>query len=458
MSHSEDKDEQQQLEDYKRWISMLPRQFVPYYDANPNEPIMLYQDEMTLRERNGYEITSKGTLSAFWFPTPGVRFKLKADPKNPASWFIVRDPLCRLDVPGLNLSVDVFLTRMTPGIAEGLLNSPTVLGPDSDLAYLQLHIVNFVDYHGEAIAVTDTRVHTAQLTMENSGWHLTIQLVKDGRKRIERLKKEYGYAITHVAKLECRHGRALTTDEAIEATHNLNRLFSFIKGADVASVLTVGFDTSDRKVWEYWNPLFLGDNAKYPERNWFPHDQPTGLDRLFSGYMDLQADEAWSEVIDSAITWYVKSSCATSVEVAILFAQMGLELLSWASFVEVDQKISANGFEKLPNADRMTLLLSTLLIPTAIPDQLKALQAFARSKNMSSGAEVIAHLRNNIVHPNLRAKIRVLPSEAQIEAVKLCLWYLELSLLKLCGYHGTYNNRLDTSNRHMCQPVPWADT
>ena len=455
MSSVDSNDDVERAEEYKRYIAQLPRQLTPFYDAEPNEPITLYQGKMTLAEEDGHETTSNGKLFASWFPTPDVRFKLEADPIDRSSWFLIMSPMAKLKVSALNLEIEAQMTRMSPGIAEGFISPNISVGTDADVSYLLLHIVNFVDYIGEPIAASDTQVTSAQIVMENDDWQFTIHALPESKKRIEKLRKEYGYAITHVGKLESKHNETFSTVEAVKIVDKLDKLFSFIRGAEAISFLTVGFDATGSKVWERWGSLSSNNSSMNSKRSWLPYlPTSSGLSQLFTGYMNLQANESWSEVINSAINWYIRSSYTASAEVAIVFAQMGIELLSWAKFVEIEQHMSKDGFGRLPNADRMTLLLSTLSIPTLIPDELAELNKYAKANNMAHGTQVITTLRNNIVHPELRMRIRNLSPLAQIEAIRLSLWYLELSLLKLCKYEGMYSNRLKTSWQHLGESLP----
>lgn len=447
-------------DEFKRYIDQLPQHISPYYDAEPNGAITLYEGEITLVESDNYETKSPGRLFAYWFPTPAIRFRLEAEAADISSWFLVVSPTAVLKVPGLNLEVEAQMTKMSPGIAEGFIKPHTSLGEGDQISHLLLHIVNFTEYHGEPVATGGTHASqastNAQLIMENEDWHLTVHGLIGSRDRIAKLKKEYRYAITHTGKLRNKRKDSFTSDEAIEAIQKLNTLFSFFKGAEAVSFLTVGFNATDAKVWEYWGSLSSNESSMNSKQSWFPQTPDSELNKLFTGYMRLQADEAWSEVIDSAISWYVRSSYTASAEVAILFAQMGVELLSWAKFVEIEARMTADGFGRLPNADRMSLLLSDLSIPLSIPPELTELTKFGKSTNMLNGPQLITALRNNIVHPNLRMKIRNVAPMAQVEAVRLSLWYLELSLLNLFGYQGKYHNRLKASSTLQNELVPWG--
>ena len=52
----------------------------------------------------------------------------------------------------------------------------------------------------------------------------------------------------------------------------------------------------------------------------------------------------------------------------------------------------------------------------------------------------LTEIRNSMVHPDNRH--RHLFKGFYPDAWRLGMWYLELTILRLCGYEGTYANRL----------------
>lgn len=63
----------------------------------------------------------------------------------------------------------------------------------------------------------------------------------------------------------------------------------------------------------------------------------------------------------------------------------------------------------------------------------------------------ITDIRNSLVHPVSKKDVR----NCYIEAWKLSLWYLELSVLALCGYDGIYTCRLTATYVTDSKKVPW---
>ena len=70
------------------------------------------------------------------------------------------------------------------------------------------------------------------------------------------------------------------------------------------------------------------------------------------------------------------------------------------------------------------------------PESCPELAILGRKHSWEHGPHALVELRNNIVHPE--DKYYNMFQRAYYEAWNLAQWYLELTLLKLCGYEGNY--------------------
>jgi len=91
-----------------------------------------------------------------------------------------------------------------------------------------------------------------------------------------------------------------------------------------------------------------------------------------------------------------------------------------------------------------------LEIPIEISKDLPELEKMAKERKWEDAPHAMSEMRNLLVHPNPKNKGKF--KSAYSDTWKLELWYLELSLLKLCGYSGTYRNRLTGKIEY----VPWV--
>lgn len=106
--------------------------------------------------------------------------------------------------------------------------------------------------------------------------------------------------------------------------------------------------------------------------------------------------------------------------------------------------------------------------PSKSPSSRKSRAVTARGESLiqashaSSKSRVKNHtrLRNWIVHPRKqgRSQLRPLSRHARFQTRQLALWYVELILLRLCGYSGPYTNRLGRQSVRLGseEEMPWS--
>jgi hypothetical protein len=147
------------------------------------------------------------------------------------------------------------------------------------------------------------------------------------------------------------------------------------------------------------------------------------------------------------------------MEASIILGQTALELLGWTTLVEDLKTISHKGFNDLPAADKVRLLLASYQIPLDIPTCLGALTQLAKAHNWLDGPECLVGMRNALIHPQPknRKKVQSASSVAIYEVWNLGLWYLDLIFLRLFNYDGVYRNRLkrECSYDETLEEVPW---
>jgi hypothetical protein len=183
------------------------------------------------------------------------------------------------------------------------------------------------------------------------------------------------------------------------------------------------------------------------------------LEGPFPGFLKLWLDDSWQDIVRIAIHWYVEANAqAGSIEGSIVLTQTAFELLSSALLVETHAWLNADGYEKLPAADRIRLLFVWAGVPAPIPLELSELTKVARADNWPDTPTAMAMIRNTITHPTQRNRERFgrHPSQARTDAWNLGLWCLELFLLRLFEYRGTYGYRLKQRFAGDVVQVPWA--
>jgi hypothetical protein len=151
---------------------------------------------------------------------------------------------------------------------------------------------------------------------------------------------------------------------------------------------------------------------------------------------------------------YITANTPNPAETGIITAQSGLELLGWLRFVE-SGKISRADWKNKRASEKISDLLALASIDLSIPNQTPALIGLL--PDWTTGPEVVAGVRNRLVHPSQRDGNAGWPSEVLVDAWRLSSRYLELSLLYLLDVRAPIRNRLNPSQlTGSVAPPPWA--
>ncbi len=147
------------------------------------------------------------------------------------------------------------------------------------------------------------------------------------------------------------------------------------------------------------------------------------------------------EWLNLAIGLYLASNHNYSgIEICLTISQMLLETLTWVALQQENSLMSDASFEKLPASDKIQALLFWFGISTEMP---KALTNFQSTFPELNAPDATVNIRNVITHPSKkqRSKRTAISNFAIDDACQLNLWYSDLTIFKLIGYSGRYNNR-----------------
>ncbi len=166
---------------------------------------------------------------------------------------------------------------------------------------------------------------------------------------------------------------------------------------------------------------------------------------IWNKFSELWKNNDDKNFLTSAIHWYLEANKNSGLtEGSIIMAQTALELIYNWLLIEKEGILVGKDAENINAANKIRLLLSRINIPYDVPITLKNLHTyFTKSKDAVDAPEIIVQIRNAIVHSQMerRKALSAIPDRAKYEALQLCLWYIELSLLNIFGYTGDYFNR-----------------
>lgn len=326
---------------------------------------------------------------------------------------------------------------------------------------VRFHLLNFADFMSEDAVVIRTRgggfARREAIVLEYNGYEIVIMATRETEQTMKLLKQRGGRAITHTGRIRKSDGSLLNPDETTELLFILNQFLSFAMGSWTSPILPVAYDASHVRVWESWGLRKI--NSWKRHQSWLDDHHAEILTPVFQGFTRLWNDATWSETLKASIYWYVFSNMrVANVDGSIILSQAALERIAWIYLTKHTRKLSKTKAKDLSTAQKVTEVLNDCRIPINLPSNYTRLAAYAAASACADGPQTIASIRNNLVHPVNRAKGSgvIMDGLFYQEALSLYMWYIELLLLYLMGFSGSYSNRINAKWVGEVEAVPWA--
>ena len=327
----------------------------------------------------------------------------------------------------------------------------------TQMPLLMFHLFNFVDLFGtrrstEQSGSTKHAIEHVDLICDE--WNVELKSLLSTRENIKSLKKEGGYRITHIGGIKKADGTLFSGKDAQECLSALRFFLSFAKGECCEPICAVGFDASGNRVWESWSSP---REPWHVPLSWFDPHNGSQLATLFPGFMKRWETDDWREALHEVIYWYLNANFSSrGIDTGIILTQAAIERLSYEYAVKDKRLLMVNGFKNLWASDKFRLLFSSLGIPLEIPKETPEIEKFAKKKkfNWLDAPHALTEIRNSLVHPEHKKRSQL--DSVYYEVWNLGLWYLEMGLLAICDYSGTYGNRLKQRWVGQVEDVPWT--
>jgi hypothetical protein len=324
----------------------------------------------------------------------------------------------------------------------------------TEISLLIFHLFNFGDFIGtrKKKEQVEGTYHSIECVDLNFGdWQVQLESLPSTRENIKTLKKEGGYRLTHIGVIKKVNGAYFSGNDAQNYLDSLKYFLSFAKGGWCVPICAVGFDATGSRVWESWSSP--QEPWRIP-RSWFDRFNSIQLAILFPGFMNKLNEDEWGAALRGIIYWYLSSNFSSrGVDAGIILTQTAIERLSYEYAVKDKRLLTVKGFKDLWASDKFRILFSSLGIPLEIPNETPELQKHAKNFGWLDAQHALTEIRNSIVHPENKKCDRL--NSALSDAWNLGLWYLEMGLLAICGYSGTYGNRLKKRYIGQVEEVPW---
>ena len=334
------------------------------------------------------------------------------------------------------------------GIARGSLGiykSPsTVIQSDAEISSVSFGVLNFPQFHGQKDKWVDSkRLGATELVHKN----LRIRITEDSSlsENAKLLNQIDGYAVTHTGVIEHCDSEIFSVKEVEHILRGLRAFLSFARGAGCGLTLVKATYPDGRTAFLEWGSAHI-DPWRCGYDTWLPTitDGGDNLSQAFSGFWALRNDPNWRDVLFRTIDWYLNSKSGP-FHVGIILVQAALESLCYK--IAGPKKKSSTG-------EFLSQSIKQFGLCTEIPQSCSNLDGFFKncSRVDRDGLRAITELRNDLVHAK---KTYGDNAEAQMDALRLGQWYIELILLKIFDYHGRYRNRLAIGGESPFEKVPW---
>lgn len=318
------------------------------------------------------------------------------------------------------------------------------------------HLFNFVDLLGtrRSTEQNGTAITAIEhIDLETDEWKIELRSLNATRQNIKFLKEEGGYRLTYIGGIQRPDGSQFTGKDLDECLYALRFALSFAKGGWCEPICAVGYDVVGNRVWEKWSsPRESWHNPFH----WFDPHNSSQLSSFFPCFMKMWSLDDWREALHEIIYWYLNANFSSrGIDAGIILTQAAIERLSYQFAVKEKRLVTVEGFKNLWASDKFRLLFSSLKIPLDIPPETSELQALANNSKMKwlDAPHALTEIRNSLVHPEHKKRGQL--SSAYYEGWNLGLWYLEMGILGVCGYKGTYGNRLKRRWVGQVENVPW---
>jgi len=434
----------------------------PFYDfKNPNESISLASDVPCSFHADQEELKGIAEVRLHFLPKPGIDINVQSDFDSFLHHNSILSETRSITINGHN--IPVFATSVsTPTSGKTKITFtpfetplPWIGDKTTKLSRVVFHLFNFKNTFGTSHQVikSGTGFYRENITeLKSKKWTIKIHN-HDTSKTNEKLKETGGYGLTHVVGLVRTDGTSFSAEEAEQLIGDLYLFFTFSQGAFCTAVLPVGFDDAGEMVWAQFNGPRQSNESQF---YWFDPHHCEELVELFPNFLSILENENWKDTLHTVIYWYARSNNNSGgIDTGIVLTQIAIERLSFEYAVNQRKLLEAEGFKKLSASDKFRILFSSLDLPIEIPEKLPDVKTVAKRHNLVDAPHVLTKVRNSMVHSEHKKTENY--SEIYFDIWQLGLWYLELSILKLCDYEGTYANRLEKNHWvGTVENVPWS--
>jgi hypothetical protein len=359
------------------------------------------------------------------------------------------------------------------GSIAGSIVEPICIGTNHRLDRVTFHLPNFPNVttdelfhdiiveHGK-----ETHISWSQVLLEYGGWLITLQPYGHVHMLIKSALFGQYPVLSGVGEIRKIESGNFKPKHVLPVLESLRVFLSFAFAAWKTPAFVVGSNSvATRSVQRF---SAYESSVHWFSQGWLDERHGQHLTQAYPGFCRLWDKERWRLPVNQAVTWLIEASTTSgSIQGAIAFSQIPLEMLAWLVFVDENAILDSNEFENLSAGNKLQLLLHECGIPLGVPPMLETLAKIAINDEgkQKSGPRIATEIRNTIIHPHKKnrdkfngwiTQHKVEGNDLLRETQHLFIWYITLVLLRLMEYDGEYANRLMPQRPNTIEKVPWA--
>jgi len=418
-----------------------PAQLLPRTETTMDRPVTIHTGEFVLKGENA-EIPLTGTVYFKWFPSHGTAFE--GNSGEPIR--LRKEHNFDLYIGEENLG-SCFLTNVSgEQHFRGVFKSSCITGEQNiAVESIEFEIFNLRDFTGHGVRKGPKSYANNLLTLEDDRHMVMLFKHIDHENERKALRWQGSYQALYSGRLNYKNPRQPLTFENSRDTFDALSLFlTFLNGRRCSPIFRKGM-FGEETTWTDYTPYHT-DKQK-AVHSWPPYQPQFDYSKLWQRFLELHKDPDEKEVLNTLVHSYIRANGHVFLPFeGISLTANALELLFNYLIVEKKKIIAGKDVENLQASNKIRLVLSQLGLENHIPDSFSAIRNCKNSIPEFRGAdapELFTQIRNIIVHGQFekRKKLAAIPADVLWEMLSLSIWYVELSILYVLDYQGSYRNR-----------------
>lgn len=316
---------------------------------------------------------------------------------------------------------------------------------------LQIYVPNFIELRGGSLVEYKNLRAFTHINMSIEEWELALQRGYDieSEKLVKNSEDEWDFALTHVIEIRKLDKTQFSKEDAKSILETLRLGFTLCAGRRIGFPILIGYQQG-QKVAEEYGRIFMDRYEKKP--NWV-RDQNGVLCELLPNIYRTIKNQYIHTALARSIHWLCEANQTSFVGQPAIPAQVGLETVWWVILTQLpESSMKEKEFKKLPAFMRMQKMAEVIQLSTDIP---KLPSLHLHETDIRDFPTLFTRYRNHLTHPRPNPVFERMGIMDSYNMGRTGILYLELGLLYILGYEGSYWHHSD-QEEWQTKRVPWA--